>query len=161
MKIQGLPIVFADDVHIPDLAGFHDHILDTAVSIVESGKEQAAPVIFILSNDGKLAIIPAGPFPKEVIAAFQKAVVGEPMVRACAMVFEAWVSSHPKEVDRKSVCMPSEDPNRGEAIIVSIMTAGRQAMTISHIQRPANTVQRAAFEWLDESGGEFSGRFVR
>jgi hypothetical protein len=43
------------------------------------------------------------------------------------------------------------------------MTAGRQAMSFSSIKRPANTVEKARFEWLDESKTlkKAEGRFVR
>jgi hypothetical protein len=58
---------------------------------------------------------------------------------------------------------PRLDPERGEAVIVSILTAGRQALTFSPIKRPENTVEKAAFEWLDETKKlkKASGRFVR
>lgn len=160
MKMLGAPITFVSGLHIADLEAFHDRLLDIAAQIVASGKE-CAPLTFILSNGGKLAIVPP-PASKTALANFQKMVVREPMVRACAIVFEAWVSAKAYD-ERKtnSDFMPVDDPERSEAIVVSIMTAGRQAMSTSAIERPSNVVKKAPFEWLDEARGEHLGRFVR
>jgi hypothetical protein len=163
MKTGVFGIAFVEGVHIASLEEFHDYLLGTASSIVASGKELASPMLFVLSNGGKLAIIPAASSSMQGIANYQQAVVREPMVRACAMVFEAWLSSHPIGTDRKNVPMPRDDPARTEAVGVSIMTAGRQAMTFSPIKRPENTVEKAAFEWLDKTKNltKASGRIVR
>jgi len=161
MKLDGIPIAFTSGLRIPSLEAFHDHLLDTSAKIIADGDEVHGPMIFILSRAGQVAVIPPVGS-KEGIARFQQAVVQEPMVRACALVFEAWMSTHPKEVDRKSVPMPRDDPKRQEAIVVSIMTNGRQAMSFSPITRPANTLERAPFKWLDEiEGAKHKGRFVR
>lgn len=155
-----LSITFISGVHIPSLEAFHDHLLDTAAEVIARGDAWASPTTYVLSNDGKLAVIPPMGS-KDRTAQFQKAAVKTPLVRACALVFEAWVSNHPKEVDRKSVCLPSEDPNRTEAVVVSIMTAGRQAMSCSPIERPANIVHKTPIRWLDVNEGAHEGRFIR
>lgn len=156
-------IAFVDGVVIHELADFHDHLLGTAARIVGTGQELVSPMIFTLSKEGKLAIMPpAGS--KEAIARYQKAIVQDPMVRACAIVFEAWVSSYTKDDPRarpENRVEPRLDPAHTEGIVVSIMTAGRQALTISPIKRPENTVERAPFRWLDEGDGRHEGRFVR
>jgi len=154
------PISFISGVHIPSLEGFHDHLLDIAAEVIATGEELPSPTIYVLSNAGELAIIaPMGS--KESSAGYQKAVVKVPIVRACALVFEAWISTHPGGVDKERVGLPSEDPNRTEAVGVSLMTAGRQAFTFSPIERPANIVRKAPFKWLDESDGAYKGRFIR
>jgi hypothetical protein len=164
MTVDAFGIIFVDGIHIPDLETFHNHLLDIASEKIAAGEELGAPTIFILSPDGKLAIMPAGALSKQGVANLQKMAVRDPLVRACALVFEAW-TSHRTDEARKSNpdAMPVDDPNRGEAVIVSILTAGRQAMTFSPIRRPANTVEKARFEWLDESKTfkKASGRFVR
>jgi hypothetical protein len=159
MTPDAIPMAFVDGVQLASLEAFHDHILGTASGIVAVGKDVAAPVMFVLSQGGKLAIIPGAFLSKQGVANFQQAVVRDPMVRACALVFEAWVSAYETKPDNP--VMPADDPNRTEAIVVSILTAGRQAMTFSPIKRPANTVERAQFKWLDEVDGKFDGRFVR
>lgn len=63
--------------------------------------------------------------------------------------------------DMEHCVEPRLDPDRGEAVFVSILTAGRQAMSMSPIERPANIVRRARFQWLDESPDKHGGRFVR
>jgi hypothetical protein len=154
------PITFINDVHIPDLETFHDHLLAMATQVVEAGDEFPSPTLFVLSNEGKLAVLPPLPS-KNMSASYQQGVVEHPMVRACALVFEAWVSTYAKDVDRTKVPMPSEDPNRKEVLCVSIMTKGRQALTYSDIERPSNTVKKTPFTWLDQAEGKHKGRFIR
>ena len=159
-RIDSLGIAFVDAVQLDTLEAFHDHLLEVASSIIAAGDE-CIPLVFVLSMGGKLAILPPLPS-KDAAARYQQAVVQHPMVRACAVVFEAWMSQQSQEQRKANPdAMPVDDPKRSEAIVVSIMTAGRQAMTFSEIKRPSNTVERAAFEWIDETGGKFEGRFVR
>lgn len=42
--------------------------------------------------------------------------------RSVCMISEAWLSRHHKDVDMKKVKMPSEDPNRVDALVVAAMT---------------------------------------
>ena len=110
-------------------------------------------MLLTLSNGGQLAIMPA-PGTPDTFTRLQRSLTTDPMVRACALVFESWATN-------RTDIPPSEDPERGEAILVSIMTAGRQGISVSPIERPANTVRKGPFKWIDESGGEITGRFIR
>ena len=159
MSDRRVPMAFVDGVNLASLEAFHDHILAKAIEIVAAGGEVAAPMVFVLSRGGMLAIIPGGAFSKQSVATLQRDLAREPMVRACAVIFEAWVSTYASKPENP--VMPVDDPGRTEALVVSILTAGRQAMTMSPIERPSNTVQKAPFAWLDESDGKFEGRFVR
>jgi hypothetical protein len=155
------PIEFVGGLHIPTLEGFHDHLLNMAAEVIATGKELPTPMAYVLSDEGSLAVVPLMSLDKTAVALYQKLVVKQPMTRACALVFESWVTSHPKGTDPKKVSQPSDDPNRGEAVIVSIMTKGRQAFSINHIERPSNIVRKEPFKWLDEAGGTYEGRFIR
>jgi hypothetical protein len=158
--MNSLGITFVDAVQLDTLEAFHDHLLEVASGIVAAGDE-CLPLIFVLTVGGKLAILPPLPS-KDAAALYQQTVVQHPMVRACAIVFEAWMSHQTIEQRKANPdAMPVDDPKRSEAIVVSIMTAHRQAMTCSEIKRPSNKVERAPFEWIDETGGSFGGRFVR
>jgi hypothetical protein len=157
---EALGIEFMRGVHVPDLESFHDFLLDTAAQFVTAGGGLAVPMTVVLSKSGAVAIVPPLPS-KDGIAIFQKAVSQHATVRACAVVFEAWMSKKTPEEHKANPVQPVDDPDRGECITVSIMTAGRQAISISPIERPANIVKKAPFKWLDEVKGEHAGRFVR
>lgn len=151
-----IPISFHPGVNIPDLAGLHDHLLDVASEIVATGGDVATPVVFVLSMDGQLGMLSAATSSKDGIAEFQRVAVQNRATRACAVVMEVWTSENIQHRQK-----PSLDPEGGEAIVASIMTAGRQAMSVSRIERPANVVHKAPLQWLDESEAEYRGRFVR
>ena len=161
MKIGALLGVIVTGARMADLESFHGYLIDTASKIVAAGKEVERPLIFVLTRDGRMAILPPPPS-KDNLVQFQKSIVREPVVRACAVVFEAWTSSRVLDMRKTNPgFMPVDDPQRTEAIIVSIMTTGRQSMTVSPIERPANVVHKAPFQWLDEKADKFSGRFIR
>lgn len=159
MSVQVIPMLSVRGVIIPDLVQFYAYLLDTSAEIIERGDCIGDPLIFVLHNDGTLSIAPTFG-DNDTLCAFQRNVVRDPAMRACAVISEAWVSTQKKGDPR---IMPSEDPNRSEALIVSIMTAGRQATTFSRIDRPSNKVDKAPFEWLDEQKtyAEIGGRFIR
>jgi hypothetical protein len=161
MKLSELPIAIVAGARFTELEAFYDWMLGTTAKMVAAGKSVEAHLIFVLFNDGQIAVMPP-PGSKDMLVTFQKFVVKEPMVRACAVVFEAW-TSHKTEDPRKTNpnFRPADDPDRGEAIVVSILTAGRQVMTTSPIERPSNIVKKAPFQWMDEATGKHSGRFVR
>ncbi len=114
-------------------------------------------MVFVLSRNGELAIGPAMES-KEATARFLKAAVQIPEVRASALVVEAWTA---KREDGQQRVEPRLDPERKEAIFVTILTAGRQAVSISPIERPANTVQKSPLQWIDESSEKWDGLFLR
>lgn len=66
-------------VRVPDIQSFHDYLLRVASGFVESGKE-ARPMVFVLTNDDQLAIIPS-PDETPTVVALQTALVREPSVR--------------------------------------------------------------------------------
>jgi len=155
MNIESLMACVVTGIHIPDMQTCYDYLFDTSSKIVAAGKEIERPMIFVLTIRGELALIPtAGP--SDHVAAFQKAIVLEPDIRACALVSEAWVST--RTVESKHI-QPRDDPAREEAIVISIMTYGRQAFSFSIIERPANIVHKGKFRWTEHN--DIKGRLVR
>jgi hypothetical protein len=156
-------MVLIGGMHVETIESFHESLLDIHCKGIERGKEQTEPAFYVLTTSGEIAIISGSSFADMGDAAlFQQHLVKEPLVRACAIVSEAWVAARTKEQNEtmKDV-RPKDDPNRTEAVVVSILTAGRQALTISPIRRPANIVERAPFQWLDEAKYKSGGRMVR
>jgi len=156
MNMEPFMACVVTGIHIPDMQAFYDYLFDTSSKIVAAGKEIERPMVFVLTIRGELALIPTSGT-KDHIVAFQKAIVLEPEIRACALVFEAWVSRQMQK-DESKLIQASDDPAREEAIIVSIMTYGRQAFTFSIIERPANIVHKGQFKWIDHA--DIKGRFV-
>lgn len=150
------------------ISRFYDDLFTKASSHVAAGKTHPPIVAMLLLSGEVLATLALGMSPDERAALFI-ATAEIPQVRASGLIMETWYaeSTNNSAEDQKLFELVnqgrlSEYPGRKEAIVISLMTAQRQAVMICPIDRTNNSVQKAPLQWMsDGAKATFTGRYVR
>lgn len=146
---------------------YYDHLFEKASRIVRQEKEHP-PILVVLHNSGKTLPILTSEASGDERAALFKAMATHPDVLAVALIMQAWYAEGSKNAEENRELLEfaqerklCEHPDRKEGIVISIMTATRQAVMLCPIDWMTNTVRKAEFEWTTECRGLFTGRYVR
>lgn len=122
----------------------------------------------------RIGIMPVGMFQTEALGSRGKDFVAfllqqmatQPDVLVAGYISEAWMSQGTAGADgapEAPVVPPSQDPNRTECVILTLMSADCQAMQICPIVRKDDGVDVTVKELQFQGEGDlkFSGRFLR
>lgn len=103
----------------------------------------------------------AGGVGKDFIAHMLQTLAQAPEVQVVGYLSEAWMSQATKGANVTNL-RPSEDPNRTECVIITLMSADCQALQICPIGRNEDTVNVTVTEMqFDRPENPLQGRFVR
>jgi hypothetical protein len=145
-----------------EIEDFYTYLYNGAAAVV-ADKTEHVPMMFALLDSGGIAVIPTPGMTKSQMESFQEYLVQQPPIRAAALVFEAYGVrvQHPEELPRNTSI--ANHPGRFEAVVISILTHGRQAFIQCEIDRTNDTLAKAPFKWMNEKGGGpvGVGRFIR
>jgi hypothetical protein len=151
----------------PAILRFYDHLFIVASAIIKRGEEHA-PIVIVISTAGVVTAKSLMGLQPDDAATLFKSMPAERDVRAAALVMESWyVDGQLADPESRTVLelasqgRLSEHPARKEAVVISILTATRQAVMICPIDRSTNTLQKRPFQWLTEGAESFMGRFIR
>jgi hypothetical protein len=156
--------------HVSDdtqIVQFYDELFEVASSIVKKGEEHA-PMVLILNTAGALrGLLLVGLDPDQRASLFFS-MAARPDVRAAALVVESWYvegdltdAAHGAVLDLAIQGPLENHPERKEAIVISIMTATRQAVMLCPIDRSSNSLLKQPFHWLSEQSQLTAGRCIR
>ena len=79
--------------------------------------------------------------------------------KTIATIFSAWMSVLPEDTKIEEIIRPSEDPDRVEAIVLTVMDSFKIKSWVAEIDR-ADGFPPALKEWNEMPVNAFSGRFV-
>jgi hypothetical protein len=146
---------------------FYDDVFEKASGVVKCGAEHP-PILAVLHRCGMVFAVLIGQESGDERAALFKAAAAHSQVRAAALILESWyVEGGGTEQDSATLLEIANErklhqhPARKEAIVISIMTAWRQALMVCPIDRKTNTLAKAGFEWIDQRRELITGRYVR
>lgn len=152
----------------PLIQRFYDLLFDQAARLVASGATHP-PVIVLLEPTGKTYASNTAELSKEQRASLLMSLAVDPRFHAAALVAESWYADARHEgadVDQ-FLSLAQEGrlcdyPGRREAIIISVITAARQAVMICPIDRTTNAVHKPPFEWVGtDAAGSLTGTYIR
>lgn len=143
---------------------FYNFLFNGAQAIISEGVEHDT-MIFILTREDEVAISPIKRMTKDMVSATMHYLSQMVDVRAVALVTEAYMipaTSLARLIEINDVKGGdlSREPDRQEAVLFNIITAGRQAIMPCKIDREKKTLEKAKFEFVDEKNIAF-GRFAR
>lgn len=157
-----LPAIRLCQLEDPTPEKLYEFAMGQARRAVENQREVSG-VLLLLDTEGTVALFPAFAvgLSKDTTAALHESISRDPRFVACAFVCEAWMSLYKNPEEADSAPPPSEDPQRKEAVVCVIKTAGRVASMQAMIDRDTNTLDVPAFQWSDAEGAPTAtGRFI-
>jgi hypothetical protein len=148
-----------------------DHVAVTAERMAKDTftepDDDWTPIVFLEDATGTWAMMPIEEFMQndrtkdmlveliipETIKRFEAKVV--------VMILSVWHSKIPKGVDWQDRPMPSEDPNRSEALVLTEYTAeGVKRYSMAEIIRHEDSPPTLG-EWENTDATDYEGRFVQ
>jgi hypothetical protein len=152
----------------PMITRFYDELFNKASYHITAGKTHPPIVTMLLPTGAILATLAQGLSPDERAALFI-ATAACPQVCAAGLIMETWYAestNNPAEDQQLLELVAqgrlSEYPGRKEAVVISIMTADRQAVMICPIDRATNSVHKAPLKWMSKDANEsVTGRYIR
>jgi hypothetical protein len=133
---------------------FYDVLFECASVSVKLGAEIPQMVI-VLDASGKFRTLMPQAMPDDLCVSLSMEIAAHPQVRAVAYVSESWVALAQNEAQAqqaeqlKREHRLDEYPDRKEAIVITLVTAKRQAQMICMIDRASHSVSKAPLLWLD------------
>lgn len=143
----------------------YDRLFEKASEIVASGEEHQ-PILIIIHDDGSFEAVPVilADMPPEVWHFAQRKTAEK--FGAAVLITEAWTLETMGKLNENGEYdgpMPSEHPDRKEAVMFNVLTPTRQALATCPIDRATNTLEKRPLQWLDQlpEGAHIGGRMVR
>lgn len=151
----------------PAIRRFYDALFEQASRIVRAGKEHA-PIIVLLHSSGATRAMLTADLSSEERASLFLGFAKDPQVHGAALIMETWyadetdIAANPSLLQMVQQGKLCEYPGRKEAIVISIVTATRQAIMMCPIDRATNSVHKMPLQWLNEQSTlTYLGRYVR
>lgn len=102
-----------------------DELLDAAHKqacrvLINKADEQLVPIWLLVTSTSERMLVATPIYErtdKDLVAIEMRRVMKENQVIMYSLLMEAWITTHPKGADLDNVPMPSQSPNRQEAVI--------------------------------------------
>lgn len=112
-------------------AAIYENAKKTALAILESGEPVEPVILFMREGSAGGLQLPTGIEPKEKWREMMRLIMKwmADFSDAFCFVTEVWTSSVPKDTPREDYTSPSDDPNRKEALLVTLYAKEKQICT--------------------------------
>lgn len=133
---------------------FYDALVECASLSVKLGAE-IPQMLIVLHASGKTRTLMPEAMPDDQCVSLSMEIASHPQVRAVAYVAESWVALAQNAAQAQQAehllreHRLEEFPDRKEAVVITLVTAKRQAQMICMIDRASHSVSKEPLRWLD------------